>query len=782
MKGYFRIFFSFLFIFFFGTIALLSCKNSREGKLKSSASGKLSLTSEYVGRESCASCHKMEHELFQHSDHDLAMDEANSGTVLGNFNNASFTHFGITSRFYKKDSTYYVFTEGPGGVMQEYKITYTFGVRPIQQYLIEFQNGAFQCLPIAWDTRPQAEGGQKWYHLYGEEQIASDDILYWTRSTQNWNYMCSECHSTNTQKNYDYESKTYHTSWNEIDVSCESCHGPGSEHVDWANKIEEGASPDIYPDMGLVVRLKDTDNATWVFDPDSTTARRSVKRKTDELVQMCGRCHSRRSVMTEEYYHGGSLLDTHWPSLLDEGLYFADGQILDEVYVYGSFLQSKMYTAGVVCKDCHEPHSGKVYVNGNGLCYRCHMASAYGGREHHFHDPAKEGASCVECHMHERTYMVIDPRRDHSIRIPRPDLSDKLGTPNACNQCHTDKTNQWSASYLEKWYGEDLLNTEHYGEVFWAGRQSYPEALPKLILLAEDQTLAPMVRATAISLLSSYADETVMQLISSTIRDNDPLVRYASLTVAQYSSDQSAVNMIINSLSDTIKLVRIMAANALSRFNLENIPESKKKLYEAGLNEYLASLMINADHPGTHVNFGNLHLNQGDLVKAEASYKEAIEIEPGLVTAYINLADLYRRTNRDEAGEIILNSALEKYPDLAAINYSLGLLQIRRGQQEGAMVYLKNAALQAPEVAQYSYVYGIGLNSLKQTIEAVSFLEASLKQHPFDRNILYALTTISIEQEDLTKASLYAKKLVEFYPADDNYRQVLDYVESSVER
>lgn len=741
-----------------------------------SVSGKL-LNAEYKGRESCIECHQLEHELFQHSDHDLAMDKATEEYVLGDFNNANFTHFGVTSKFYKKGADFYVFTEGPNGEMQEYKISYTFGVRPLQQYLIAFPGGAYQCLPIAWDTRPENEGGQKWFHLYGDEHIPPDDILFWTRTTQNWNYMCSECHSTNTQKNYSFETKAYNTTWNEIDVSCESCHGPGSFHIDWANKVEEGARPDIYPNMGLVVRLKDTDNATWVFDPDSTTARRSVPRKTDELVQMCARCHSRRSVLTEDYFHGGSLLNTHWPSLLEEELYFSDGQILDEVYVYGSFLQSKMYQAGVVCKDCHEPHSGKVYVNGNGLCYRCHMASAYGGRSHHYHDPAQEGASCMECHMHERTYMVVDPRRDHSIRIPRPDLSDKLGTPNACNQCHTDKSNEWSAKYLEEWYGKDLLDTEHYGEVFWAGRQSYPEALPGLIKLALNSNNAPMIRATAISLMGNYSDPEIDQTLLKTVNDKDPLIRYASLTVAQYSADQSAVNLIINCLNDSVKLVRIMAANALSRFNPDDLPNSRKALYEAGLNEYVASLMINSDHPGTHVNFGNLHLNLGDLKKAEESYKEAIKIEPGLVTAYINLADLYRRTNRDEEGEVILKSALSKYPDLAPISYSLGLLQIRKGDQEEAMGYLEKAAKLAPAVAQYSYVYGIGLNSNKQPDKAIEFLKSALKNHPYNRDILYALTTIHLEQKKLGEAKEYASRLVEYYPSDQNYRQVLQYLE-----
>ncbi len=763
-------------IFLFGSLALFTCRNNSGSEKRATVSERSDLNPEYIGRNSCKDCHEMEYDLFQHSDHDEAMDAATPETVLGDFNNVTFTNYGVTSRFFRSGDDFYVHTEGPGGVMQDYKISYTFGIRPLQQYLIAFPDGAYQCLPIAWDTRPESEGGQRWFHLYPDEKIAHDDILFWTRTTQNWNYMCSECHSTNLRKNYDYETKSYNTVWDEIDVSCESCHGPGSLHVEWANRVEQGSSPDIYPDMGLVVRLKDTDNATWVFDPDSTTARRSVPRKSDEVVQMCARCHSRRAVTTEDYYHGGSLLDTHWPSLLEEGLYFADGQIQDEVYVYGSFLQSKMYTAGVVCKDCHEPHSGKVYVDGNALCYRCHMAPAYGGRSHHFHDPADEGASCMECHMPERTYMVVDPRRDHSIRIPRPDLSDQLGTPNACNKCHDDESNQWAADFLEEWYGEDLLNTKHYGETFWAGRQSYPEALPELISLAREKSVAPMVRATAISLLNNYSDPSIINLVETTIQDKDPLIRYATLEVAQNISDQSAVNLIINCLDDTTKLVRIYASNALTRFNLDNIPSTKKRLYEKSLDEYTASLMINADHPGTHLNFGNLHLNQGNLEKAEASYLEAIEIEPGLVTAYINLADLYRRTGRDEEGENILQSALTKYPDLAAVNYSLGLLKIRRDNQEKAMTYLKKAAELAPEVAQYSYVYGIGLNSSGEPEKALAFLASALENHPYNRDILYVLTTINLEQQNLETAKAYAEKLVEYYPDDQNYRQVLQHL------
>ncbi len=764
--------FGVVLLLFLSLLVFLDCKRSGEASGTIDQIVNVEPGAMYTGRESCKECHQKQYDLFHGSDHDQAMDTAIAETVLGNFNDVSYTHYGVTSRFFMSDGKYMVHTEGPDGVMLDYQVSYVFGIRPLQQYLIEFPGGRLQCLPICWDTRPKEAGGQRWFHIHQDEAIPPDDILHWTRVTQNWNYMCAECHSTNLRKNYSYSEKAYHTTWSEIDVSCEACHGPASEHIDWAEKVESGSSPDIYPDMGLVVRLKDTDNATWIFDPDSVTARRSVPRRSDELVQMCSRCHSRRAVTTEDYYHGGSLLETHWPSLLEETLYFPDGQIQDEVYVYASFLQSKMYQAGVVCKDCHEPHSGQVYVNGNALCYRCHMATEYGPRKHHFHDPAKEGASCFECHMHERTYMVVDPRRDHSIRIPRPDLSDKLGTPNACNQCHPEKNTQWATDYLRKWYGQDLLDQPHYGEAFWAGRMRYPEAQKELLRLGADPDQAPMIRANAIALLGGYPDATTVELLRKTIIDPDPLIRYATMTVVEFAEPEFIRDMAVPRLKDSVKLVRLMAANSLAAVPRNLIPREALAALNTALEEYNASLMINADHPSTHLNFGNLYLNAGQYEKAEASYKEAIELEPGLVGPYINLADLYRRLQRDDEGAEVLQSALEKYPDLAAIHYALGLLKVRQGKHKEAMIYLENATRHDPEDPHYSYVYAIGLNSQQEPMEALKVLGAAVKQHPYDRNILYALTTISMENGMPEQALFYAKKLVEYYPDDANYQQV----------
>jgi len=376
--------------------------------------------------------------------------------------------------------------------------------------------------------------------------------------------------------------------------------------------------------------------------------------------------------------------------------------------------------------------------------------------------------------MHERTYMVVDPRRDHSIRIPRPDLSDKLGTPNACNQCHQDKSTKWATDYLRQWYGDDLLNKPHYGETFWAGRMMYPEAQQELLRLGADQDQPPMVRATAISLLGGYPNASTSQLLEQTVVDPVPLVRYATMTVVEYAEPEFISKLAVPRLTDSVKLVRLMAANSLAGVPRNLIPEEALQALNTALEEYNASLMINADHPTTHLNFGNLYLNAGNYEKAEASYKEAIELEPGLVGPYINLADLYRRLERDDEGEKVLKSALDKYPALAAIHYSLGLLKVRMGDNVEAMVYLENAIKYAPDDPHYSYVYAIGLNSQQQPQEALKILKRAVKQHPYDRNILYSLATISMENGMSQEALQYVEKLVEYYPEDPNYQQVLN--------
>ena len=355
---------------------------------------------EYVGRDTCAECHAEQVKLWQGSHHDLAMQHANDETVPANFSNSKFTYAGITSTFYKKKNRFMVRTDGPDGKLHDYEIVYTFGVAPLQQYLVELDRGRLQALNIAWDTRGKQEGGQRWFHLYPDEEITYTDELHWTRTNFSWNSMCAECHSTDLKKNYDSKTDSYKTVWSEIDVSCVACHGPSSRHITWARKAKGWEA--FEKNKGLGVQFDERKGVQWVMNAKTGSAARSIPRNTEKEIEVCAQCHSRRSAISDDYSPGKPYMDHYMPRLLDDGMYFADGQIQDEVYVYGSFLQSKMYHAGVTCSDCHEPHSNQLRAQGNSVCLQCHAAEKFDTEKHHHHKAVSKGSLCAECHMPPR--------------------------------------------------------------------------------------------------------------------------------------------------------------------------------------------------------------------------------------------------------------------------------------------------------------------------------------------------------------------------------------------
>ena len=273
---------------------------------------------EYVGGARCQACHAAQAELWRGSHHDLAMQPAGESTVLGDFDNAKFTYAGTTSRFFRRGDAFFVNTDGPDGALVDFEIRYTFGVDPLQQYLVDLPGGRLQALTIAWDTRPAEQGGQRWFHLYPGESVTHDDELHWTRLNHNWNTTCAECHSTGLDKNYDPESRRYASTFAEIDVACEACHGPGSRHVAWAEKSGDWKSFDT-PQKGLTHRFDERIGVTWPRDATTGKPRRSQPRESRVEIETCAACHSRRAQLFEDERRGQPLMDAYLPSLLEPG-------------------------------------------------------------------------------------------------------------------------------------------------------------------------------------------------------------------------------------------------------------------------------------------------------------------------------------------------------------------------------------------------------------------------------------------------------------------------------
>jgi tetratricopeptide (TPR) repeat protein len=705
----------------------------------------------FVGSAACASCHAAEHEAWRGSQHARAMQEASPQSVLGDFDGATFRHGGIAHRFFRRDGKLLARTDGPDGKLADFEIRYTFGVEPLQQYLVELPGGRLQALGVAWDTTRK-----RWFRLYPMERIDYRDELHWTGRQQNWNFMCADCHSIDVRRNYDAAADAFRTTWAEISVGCEACHGPGSAHLEWARERKGD------PAKGLAVAMDERRGARWAIDAKTGSAARSVPRDTAREIEVCAQCHSRRAQVAEGYHAGKPFLDYYLPSLLTAPLYHADGQQRDEVYIWGSFLQSRMHARGVTCADCHEPHGGKLRAaSPDAVCLTCHSAERFAASTHHLHAAGSKGASCVACHMPAATYMVVDPRRDHSFRVPRPDLSAALGTPNACNGCHADKTPKWAAEAIEAVHGKERKGYQRFAEALDAGRRNHPAAQSMLAALAMDPAAPGIARATALRELSQHAGREAYAAIEAGAHSADALVRMAVPEAVGGYPPGARARIVAPLLKDRVRAVRMAAGLALA------------DLPNAVLDEYVAAQRYSAERPESRLNLGLLALRRGETAEAEKRYREALAFAPDFAPAYINLADLLRAQGREEEGERVLREGLSRAPRSAELHHALGLLHVRRQRYDAGLAALARAARLAPESTRYQYVYAVALHDRGKPREAVKILEAALRRNPVDRDVLVALAQYQAGLGRREEALAHARRLVELAPADPGLRQLL---------
>jgi predicted CXXCH cytochrome family protein len=737
----------------------------------------------FVGSDACADCHQAETALWKESQHKHAMQHANAASVRGNFDDASFDYFGVHSHFFKRDNKFFVETDGPDGKLATFEVKYTFGVDPLQQYLIEFPDGRIQALSIAWDSRPKDQGGQRWFHLYPNEEIKHDDVLHWTKLNQNWNFMCAECHSTGVQKNYDAANDRFHTTWTEINIGCEACHGKGSRHVNWARSQRSWFEKDDDPRKGLSVFLNERDGVTWQPDPKTGNPQRSVAPAvTRREVETCGLCHARRGTFSEDWVPGQPLSDTHAVSLLARGLYHADGQMRDEVYNYGSFKQSKMFVAGVTCSDCHEPHAAKLRAPGNGLCLQCHASDKYEVASHNRHESVTPAVTCASCHMPVSTYMVVDKRHDHSLRIPRPDLSVKLDTPNACNNCHADKSAQWAADAIERWHGPVRKGFQNYAEAFQSSWTDRSDAAALLAVVAASPTAPAIARASALSELHSRISPANIELARKGLADPDPMVRIAALDMLDGLPGDRIWPIVSPLLSDPSRGVRIRAVSALAAVPAANQPASDRAAFERAAAEFIAAQRFNADRPEARSTLGIFYARRGLTADAESEYKGALRLSPQFTPAAINLADLYRGLGRDDDGASVLRTAIASSRPDAGLHHAFGLTLTRQKLPDDALGEFRTATELEPNRSRYAYVYAVALHSSGRIGESIEVLKGNLSRHPDDRDTLLALVTFSRDAGDIGATLEYAEKLSRTTPNDRELARVIDDLRARMQR
>jgi predicted CXXCH cytochrome family protein len=724
----------------------------------------------YAAAGSCLGCHAAQAKQWKDSDHDWAMRDASDDNVLGDFADASFDEAGVNARFFRKGSDYFVNTEGEDGKPADFQVLYTFGYHPLQQYLVALPRGRLQALTIAWDSRSPDAGGQRWFSLYPGRRFAPGDPLHWTGRYQNWNAMCADCHSTRLLKNYDDRQDSFASTWHEQNVGCQGCHGPGQAHVDWAKQKPAGERDrGSAKEVGLDVDFKALGS--------------------QEMVEQCAFCHSRRHILGVGQMPGHPQLDQSLPATLRADLYHADGQIDGEVYEFGSFTQSKMFAAGVACTDCHDPHTTKVRVEGNGLCRQCHstqppvgrfpglQAKNYDSKAHHHHEPGSPGAQCVSCHMPEKTYMVVDPRRDHSLRLPRPDLAEEVGSPDACTGCHDDRKPEWAAKSIEDWFGKPQ-RPEHYGETFHLVRTGQGIPLGLLGRVLADKDKPAIVRATAVEELADLGPSASLNL-SWALKDRSALVRaYAASGFADVPASER-IAPLLPLLRDPTLAVRDEALRALADVPVTQLPKAQRDNFQTALAVYERRLRSNADLPGGRLNLAVLLSRQGRSEEAIAEYHQALKLDPYFAPARVNLVTLANGARRPDEAEQLLREglALENMPatDVGNLAYMLALLLAERGTTDEALTWMETAAQALPGNSRIRYNQGLLLAQLQRREEALAVLRKGLERSPEDADLLYTLIYLHALAGERSEAFEYVKRMRRAAPGDPRLQAIEPY-------
>ncbi|MBV7584066.1 hypothetical protein KW851_14640 [Pseudomonas sp. PDM33] len=721
-----------------------------------------------VDESTCSGCHQAQLKDWQGSHHQQAMKPATEGNVLGDFEGVTFKGDTETSRFFRKGGEYWVNTPGADGKPADFKVAYTFGFEPLQQYLLEYPGGRLQALGVAWDSRKH-----QWFQLMPGQRIDFKDELHWTRPAQNANFMCVECHTTGFKRNYDATTDSFASHWNSLGVGCQACHGPASKHLEWAQK----------PDR----------NATRGFDVPLQNASQST------IVETCARCHARRAPLGDGYQNNHRFMDDYLPSTLTRELYEIDGKIKDEVFEWGSFTQSKMFAKGVQCTDCHNPHSGELKAPGNGVCLQCHntagkavrpqidgkglQAKNYDSPEHHHHQPGSAGAQCTSCHMPGRYYMVNDYRHDHGFTLPNPAHARRIGAPDACLACHKDTPAKKISDQFRQWYASELPAKANassnpvprYDDTLWKARGGKPGASRALHLLLASPELPAIRRATLLAELPSYPSQRSLELAALALKDADPQVRTAAINVLLPLANGPQQAMVLPTLlapllSDPVRAVRIAAAWQLAQLPPQALSGLDAALAK-GLGEYEEVQNDLSERAEANLNLAMLYQRTNRPEKVEPALRAAIARNPAFLPATVTLIQWLEASGRQEDARQLLDEALRQNPASGLLHHVKALSLVRQGQRPQALKELREAVRLAPEDDQFRYVLAIALHDSGDADGACHELEALLQKHPANRAARLVLIDYLRESGQFQKVQQFTAELEQQNPDDPSLKR-----------
>lgn len=724
--------------------ALSACddkpKKSVERKARSLEKASTAAQAEYVGAKACTACHGEIDKAWSGSHHDGSLSRATEGKAAAPFAGERLKGGPLGAAFVTVDGKSTIVSGPPR------EVVYRVGKQPLQQYVVAGERGHLFAFPAAYDTRNTWEGGRRWF-VPTENAAVSTDPAHYLKPGQTYNASCAPCHSTQVKKNYDLSQDSYSTELGELDVTCEACHGAGSHHIESAKKFPD-AWPEEVKNFGFVREIAHHANRRWFRSQAQDTARLTpIEPGRPEVADektSCGPCHSASRDLGPA--SGDQVFaDRYQLRLQDSGLFENNGSGRGATYALGEFAQSTMAQAGVVCSDCHNPHSTVLRKPADSLCASCHKPETFQAPTHGLHAIEVEGApSCVDCHMPSRPRLGVDTHHDHRFSVPRPDLSASTGTSHACSSCHQNRSDRWAAEAIAKTHGPPA--DSHPSIAFRALELRLPGAGLLLAEAASNPQLAPFTRASALIAWSgldpSQKQKRYEAIVQQAAQSPDELLRRAAALASSSLAEKKRRRILKSLWGDSMRSVRIAAVEAAMQ--LPPINNKGDADFDMAMKEARAAAEYGSDQEEGILILADLNARSDNADRGLELYELAAQRFPHSAEVVEHWVRSLRLWERTEEADALVEGALSRKLTSPWLDYWRGTALVKKQKFREALPHLKEAfELSPPQLRRRAgYSYAITVNELGDWAEALALLRVLKKELPGVKSIQDAIELI----------------------------------------
>ena len=713
------------------SLCVTSCREKEETDRGAAASSSGKQAAAFAGSVSCRECHERFYELWAPSHHGLAMQPFTADFARTSLSPQT-TSFVIGKWEYRAEigaDRSWVHEKGPEGE-KKYEMRHAMGGKNVFYFLTPMQRGRLQVLPVAYDVRKK-----HWFDttasMVRHFTDVRDEPLDWKEQPLTFNVSCYNCHVSQFSTNYDAETDTYRTVWAEPGINCETCHGPGSEHVRVCKQAPEGQPPE---DLKII--------STKKFTAEQTNS-------------LCATCHTKAPPITATFQPGNRHFDHFGLVTLEHRDFYPDGRDLGENYTYTLWRMSPCVKSGQLdCVHCHTSSGRYRFATEqpNNACMPCHKERVENATVHTHHLPESEGNKCIACHM-PMTEFARMRRSDHSMLPPTPATTIAFKSPNACNLCHSDEDAAWADKHVREWHKRDYqAPVLHRASLVDDGRKRDWSRLSQMLEYIADENREEVYTVSLIRLLESCDNDAKWPVLLKTLNDPSPLVRAAAVTALAGNLTAEVRDALLEATEDEYRLVRTRAAAALAVYRRDQLETNERQRLQRASDEYEASLKSRLDDWASHYNLGNYYSDRGQPERALLSYETSMRLDSNRVLPFVNASMVHARMGRTTKAEQLLRMALKIEPENAAANFNLGLLMAEKGELKEAEMLLRAALKTDPQLAPAAYNLGVLLSS-DRIQEAIQWCRRASELRPLDAKYAYT-HAFYLKQGDDTDAAI----------------------------